>query len=145
MFSWTAVYSFLLLWLSGRQDSKQGFIYFFNFLKIFLMCTIFPHTYLFWIEGKLLHNTVLASVTHQHESTTGIHMSLPLYLPPTSHPFPPLLIRTILKVLLNLIQYCSCFMVLFFGCEACRILAPWPGIKPAPYCTGRRSLNHWTV
>ena len=34
---------------------------------------------------------------------------------------------TIFKVLLNLIQYCFCFMFLFFGCVACGILAPQPG------------------
>ena len=32
------------------------------------------------------------------------------------------------KSLLNLLQYCFCFM--FFGPEACGILAPQPGIKP---------------
>ena len=39
---------------------------------------------------------------------------------------------TILKVLLNLLQYCFCsFMFWFFGHEACGILAPQPGIEPA--------------
>ena len=37
-----------------------------------------------------------------------------------------------LKSLLNLLQYFFCFMFGFFGCEACGILAPRPGIKPAP-------------
>ena len=37
-----------------------------------------------------------------------------------------------LKSLQNLLQYCFCFMFWVFGCEACGILAPWPGIKPAP-------------
>ena len=37
-----------------------------------------------------------------------------------------------LKSLLNLLQYSFCFMLWFFGHEACEILAPWPGIKPAP-------------
>ena len=32
--------------------------------------------------------------------------------------------------LLNLLQYGFCFM--FFGCEACEVLALWPGIKPVP-------------
>ena len=35
------------------------------------------------------------------------------------------------KSLLNLLQYCFCFMLWFFGQEACEILAPWPGIEPA--------------
>ena len=35
-----------------------------------------------------------------------------------------------LKSLLNLLQYCFCFMFWFFGLEACRILAPQPGIEP---------------
>ena len=29
-----------------------------------------------------------------------------------------------LKSLLNLLQYCFCFMFWFFDCEACEILAP---------------------
>ena len=40
-----------------------------------------------------------------------------------------------LKSLLKLSQYCfclGCFFFFFFGCEAHRILAPWPGIKLAP-------------
>ena len=37
-----------------------------------------------------------------------------------------------LKSLSNLLQYCFCFMFWFFGCEACGILAPQPGIEPAP-------------
>ena len=37
-----------------------------------------------------------------------------------------------LKFLLNLLQYCFCFMFWFFGRETCEILAPWPGIKPSP-------------
>ena len=36
-----------------------------------------------------------------------------------------------LKSLLNLLQYRFCFMFWFFGYEACGILAPRPGIKPA--------------
>ena len=39
---------------------------------------------------------------------------------------------TIFKVLLNLIQYCFCFMFLFFGCVACGISAPQSRIKPRP-------------
>ena len=36
-----------------------------------------------------------------------------------------------LKSLLNLLQYCFCFLFWIFGCEVCGILAPWPGVKPA--------------
>ena len=32
---------------------------------------------------------MLVSAIHQHESAIGIHMSSPMNLPPTSHPFPP--------------------------------------------------------
>ena len=35
-----------------------------------------------------------------------------------------------LKSLLNLLQYCFCFMFQFFGHKACGILAPSPGIEP---------------
>ena len=37
-----------------------------------------------------------------------------------------------LKSLLNVLQYCFCFMFWFFGREACGILAPRPGTEPAP-------------
>ena len=37
-----------------------------------------------------------------------------------------------LKPLLNLLQYCFCFMFWCFGREACGLLAPQPGIEPAP-------------
>ena len=42
------------------------------------------------------------------------------------------LCRPFLKSLLNLLQYCFCFMICFFGHEACGILVPQPGIKPTP-------------
>ena len=37
-----------------------------------------------------------------------------------------------LKALLNLLQYCFCFMFWWFGPEACGILALRPGIELAP-------------
>ena len=37
-----------------------------------------------------------------------------------------------LKSLLNLLQYCFCFMFWCFDCKVCGILAPHSGIKPAP-------------
>ena len=36
------------------------------------------------------------------------------------------------KSLLNLLQYCFCFMFWLVGCKACGILAPRPGIEPSP-------------
>ena len=54
--------------------------------------TIFPQNLLIHItniEGKLLHNIVLASAIHQHESIIGITCVLSvLNLPSISHPFP---------------------------------------------------------
>ena len=41
-------------------------------------------------------------------------------------------IKKILKSLLNLLQYCFCCMLCFFGLKACGILAPLPGIEPVP-------------
>ena len=37
---------------------------------------------------------------------------------------------TILKSLLNLLQYCFCFMSWFFGHEAWGVSAPWPEMEP---------------
>ena len=60
--------------------------FFFNFNKF----SPAPQTYLFLIEGKLLHNFVLASAIHQHDSAIGIHVSPPsltsLLSPTPSHP-----------------------------------------------------------
>ena len=39
---------------------------------------------------------------------------------------------TILKSLLNLLQYFFCFISRFLGQEACGILTPWAEIEPAP-------------
>ena len=48
------------------------------------------------------------------------------------------------KSLLNLLQFCSCFMLWFFRCEAYGISAPWPGISP-PARHWRRCLDHWSA
>ena len=37
-----------------------------------------------------------------------------------------------------------CFLF-SFGCAACGILVPWPGIKPVPFALEAQSLNHWTT
>ena len=50
-----------------------------------------------------------------------------------------------LKSLLNLLQYCSCFMFWFFGYKAYETLTSQSGIEFATLCMGRRSLNHWTA
>ena len=53
-----------------------------------------------------------------------------------------------LKALLNLLQYCFCFIFWFFGCETCGILALQLGIEPAPpalageVLTAREILSH---
>ena len=43
---------------------------------------------------------------------------------------------TIFKVFIEVVtilqQYCFCLMFWFFGCKACGILAPRPGIEPEP-------------
>ena len=37
------------------------------------------------------------------------------------------------------------FFFFFFGSGVCRILVPWPGIKPVPPAAEAWSLNHWTA
>ena len=71
--------------------------------------------------------------------------SLGMVLPVSSWGSPPqkmLLMWDIFKVFIEFVIYCFCFMLLFFGCKACGILAPLPGIKPF---NGRWSLHHWTT
>ena len=42
---------------------------------------------------------------------------------------------TILKTLLNLLQYYFYFMFWFIGQKASGILASWPGIEPTPHAS----------
>ena len=37
------------------------------------------------------------------------------------------------------------FFFLFFGCTACGILVPWPGMEPMPPSLEAWSLDNWTV
>ena len=49
-----------------------------------------------------------------------------------------------LKFLLNLLQYCFCFMFQFFDHKACVNLAPRPGIEPAlPALEGKILTTGW--
>ena len=49
--------------------------------------------------------------------------------------------RLFLKSLLIVLQYCFCFMFWYFGHQACRKLAPWPGIKPTLLALGSKVLT----
>ena len=53
--------------------------------SFFLSCSFFFFL-TFLIEGKLLHNIVLASAVHQDESAIGMRVFSLSNLPPTSHP-----------------------------------------------------------
>ena len=48
------------------------------------------------------------------------------------------------KVLLNLLQYCFCFLCFWFLWHV-EILASQTGLESIPPATGRQSLNHWTA
>ena len=49
------------------------------------------------------------------------------------------------KSLLNRLQYCFCFVVCFFGHEACGVLAPWLGIEPTPPALEGEVFNCWAA
>ena len=49
--------------------------------------------------------------------------------------------RPLFKSLLNLLQYCFCFLFWFLGPKACGIIAPQPGIKPDPPALPGKSLT----
>ena len=51
------------------------------------------------------------------------------------------LMWTILKPLLNLLQYCFYFMFWFIGQKASGILAFWPGIEPTPHALEAEVLS----
>ena len=50
-----------------------------------------------------------------------------------------------LKSLLNLLQYCFCFMFWFFDHEAGRIFSSLTRDQTCTPCIGRQTLNHWTT
>ena len=52
---------------------------------------------------------------------------------------------TILKVFINLLQYCFCFIFWFFGREAYGILAPQLGVESEPPALESILLTHWTT
>ena len=43
------------------------------------------------------------------------------------------------------IYYCYSFFLWGSFATACKILVPWPRIKPVPHTVEAQSLNHWTV
>ena len=65
-------------------------------------------------------------------STARDHMQSVCRTPGVNVSSDPLSSRSFLKFLLNLLQYCLCFMYWFFGQESCGTLASQPGIKPTP-------------
>ena len=53
--------------------------------------------------------------------------------------------KVFIKFLLLLVPHCFSFTFQVFDCEACGVLAPQPGIEPAPLSLRGRSLSHWTT
>ena len=51
------------------------------------------------------------------------------------------LMQPFLRSLLNLLQYCLCFILWLFDHKACEILAPWWGIEPACPALGDKDLT----
>ena len=52
--------------------------------------------------------------------------------------------RTILKLLLNLLHHCFYFMFWFFDWEACGIFTPWPRVEPISPALEGETLTTWT-
>ena len=50
--------------------------------------------------------------------------------------------RYFIKIVSGVILFVLCFC---FGCMACEILVPQPGIEPVPSTVKARSPNHWTT
>ena len=88
--------------------------------------------------------TCLPLSFHSH-FLTSLSRALYPYLPALSPFFRFFWRGPFLKSLLNLLRYCFCFLFWFFGHEACGILVPQPGIKPAPPALEVQSPNHWTA
>ena len=93
----------------------------------------------FWEESRVQPSSVGGSGTSGKCWSPHLKWFLPspAALPRRSSPF-----VFFLKNLLNLLQYCFCFMIWFFSHKPYGILTPWPGIEPTPPCIGRWSLNH---
>ena len=94
-----------------------------------------------WCTASFLVTTapLFLSPLNKHEGYRGPSLAHVYYATHSTFLFVCLFVFKIffwcgpfLKSLLNLLQYCFCFMFWFFGCEACGILAPQPGIKLTP-------------
>ena len=128
--------------LSAVFQICQTFLKFILFLVILVFgqykASVF-HLYL--LTGFHLHTSVQFSSVAQSCPTLRAHIYIyiynfwflfiyfvPSHLTKYSHCLFYLLIFK--KSLLNLLQYCFCFILWVFGHEVCGILALWPGIKP---------------
>ena len=75
------IWSFAVPGALRKTLAWEGFFFFFFKLPFFFS--------FFFIGGKLLYNILLISTKHQHESATGIHMSLPSWILPPHLPTHP--------------------------------------------------------
>ena len=107
----------------------------------FLMCTLqwshFAYIYLSSIYVSIYLFIYLS-----------MYLSIFLYLHASTHTF--FFLRffwcgPFLKSLLNLLQYCFCFMFWFFWPQGMWDLSSLTGDQTRIPCIGRRSLNHWTT
>ena len=128
----------MLFWLLNDASDGLGGHLILNFLTYakYLIATfgvpLFPHKYISFNLGNILK---LWSYTWYLQNQI---LSLVLMVSTLIYLLYFFMWTIFLKSLLNLLQYCFYFFVFsFFGCKACEILGPQPGID----CQGSTSQS----
>ena len=97
---------------------------------------------------------MLSAITTLTRGTSHACSPGPQITPLQSLPWPPVTLHcrntlTIFNTILFKLTGCILIFIQFnkisfFGCPACRIIVPRPGIEPTPPEVEAWSLNHWT-